>query len=240
MQKLKFGVNLLYQTICMEMGKIFILSSLLVFVVLQFESAAFRPRQNKPRFNVGRGRLSINTETSQEHETVTVKKIALRRKPRRKRSRLTKDQCQMNLYQNLTTCIYTKEKPSRLMNLSDRYLCANQDRWVDDNDTESNTHTITKRDLNICSGPLSKTVILEAYDADDPTVIRELLHDPMNHLYQTLYTENCETTSNVGEFECQMHSTIMKAAVWALDNSSDIDVKNVLVDSYCALTQIES
>jgi len=60
-----------------------------------------------------------------------------------------------------------------------------------------------------------------------------------NHLYQTLFIEECQDRAPINDFYCRMHQIKFKAAVWPLNpHSSKIEVLDVVVDGYCALSQI--
>ncbi|XP_076803625.1 uncharacterized protein LOC143447421 [Clavelina lepadiformis] len=160
---------------------------------------------------------------------------------------LTTQLCGKRIYQSLRTCkmLSNRKQSKQLMRRSKQYLCSYKDRflmtdvenYLSSSTSYSHNHSIQKKAVNHCSGHQTRKVILQAYEADRPYILRDLLHDPINHLYQTMFIENCYELGPFGGFKCRMHPIKFKAAVWSIDETSDeIEVVNVITDGYCALS----
>ncbi|XP_002131303.2 uncharacterized protein LOC100187459 [Ciona intestinalis] len=149
---------------------------------------------------------------------------------------LDRIRCRSPFFRHLRTCsmLNNPSQARSLSSITKPYLCQTRDRWTTNN---SPTHSISKRSINLCTGGLSKRVITRAQEAARPSVTRELIHDPNNHLYQTMLVEHCEPNFGpVSGLYCRMHKIVFKAAVWSEDpNSNAVEVLDVTTNAYCAL-----
>ncbi|CAK8678176.1 unnamed protein product [Clavelina lepadiformis] len=157
-------------------------------------------------------------------------------RPRQLPYPLTLTRCQSNRsLRRLRSCQAALRAPGTLNRLSGTYLCSYRDSWKPETNAPSSRK---KRETNHCSGPPHRYTITFAEDADTGTW-RELYHDPLSHLFQTIFVEKCGNFGPIGSFHCRMHDIKLKAAVWPLDPSSDdLDIINVVTNSYCALTDL--
>ncbi|XP_076801365.1 uncharacterized protein LOC143445876 [Clavelina lepadiformis] len=135
----------------------------------------------------------------------------------------------------LLTCQAAIHRPALLRKLANKYLCPQRDFWKPDKNLPS---IRKKRDINDCQGPPHRNVIMEAEDAANPGVMRQLLHDPGNYIFQTLFVQQCSDFPPVGEYyHCSMHQVKFEAAVWSLNPGHPIEVIEVFTNGYCALSR---
>ena len=100
---------------------------------------------------------------------------------------IDKDLCAQQPYSSLFACRLLRSNPKRLRHLSRRYFGSKQrKRWVQEkNRQKRQAHNLWRK--NPCAGPLEPNPILEARQANDPTVIRQLFQDPCKYMGITTF-----------------------------------------------------
>nr|XP_009861594.1 uncharacterized protein LOC104266618 [Ciona intestinalis] len=138
----------------------------------------------------------------------------------------TLEQCNDEPYNKLKSCKLALNKPDKLKEISDKYLCSTRDKLNQIPETitkrsieRSNNRTRRSALCNICTRSSNQQIIYGALDAQFGTnAFLELVHNPADNLYQTLTIQSCDTTLEASAggrvHTCTKQMLEFTAAVW--------------------------